>query len=137
MSNRSNCVQEEWSVHEERICICGWPTDTLSIDLVSPAHTLILFIPGNPGVIHWYTSFLTRIVQQLGKGFALRGLSYAGHGVGEDVVGTRDDQSQSFHRQRTNEELSKAMKTEGRKDMRVPWTMEGQRECISHHFFRQ
>jgi hypothetical protein len=137
MSHRGDRVQEECSIQEERLCICGWPTDTLSIDLVSPAHTLILFIPGNPGVVHWYTTFLTRIVQQLGRGFAVRGLSYAGHGIGDDVVGTWDDHSRSFHGQGTSEELSEAMNTEGRKDMRVPWTMEGQSECIIHRFCRQ
>ncbi len=133
------------SVLERRVHICGWPTDTLSIDYYgrnatsesknngpasSTTHTLLLFIPGNPGVIHWYTIFLTQVVQQLGRGFAVRGLSYAGHGVGEDVVGTSDDHNQSFHRKRQDEKLNESMDADDLKDMRVPWTMEGQSEFI-------
>jgi hypothetical protein len=131
----------------ERVCICGWPTDTLSIDHhgwsynyatsehknnapASTTHTLLLFIPGNPGVIHWYTTFLTRIVQELGRGFAVYGLSYAGHGVGEDVVGTSDDHDRRFHGERLDEKLNEAMHIHGKKDMRVPWTMDGQSEFI-------
>jgi hypothetical protein len=117
----------------ERVCICGWPTDTLSISYNAPAsttHTLLLFIPGNPGVIHWYTTFLTRIVQKLGRGFAVCGLSYAGHGVGEDVVGTSDDHDRRFHGERLDEKLNEAMHIHGKKDMRVPWTMDGQSEFI-------
>lgn len=89
-----------------RMPICGWPTDVLSIqhEVTMPIHTVILFVPGNPGVIHWYTNCLTQIVQRLGVGYSVRGVSYAGHGVGDDVVGS-DDQS---------------------RDTSVAWTMDGQ-----------
>ena len=86
-------------VAENRRSICGWPTDVLSIDHCvrtsgfSKPHTLIAFIPGNPGVIHWYVDFLFKILENLGDGFAVRGVSYAGHGVGDDVVGTDGDHS--------------------------------------------
>ena len=54
-------TQEQYnglSVVEDRSCIAGWPTDTLSIDHIIKSnddddvpHTIIVFIPGNPGVI--------------------------------------------------------------------------------------
>jgi hypothetical protein len=102
------------AVTEDRISICGWPTDVLSIDhIVSQngpnPHTLLLFIPGNPGVIHWYVDFLLRIVQHLGDGYAVRGVSYAGHGVGDDVVGTDSD-----HDNNCSDKMGTA------------WTMDGQ-----------
>ncbi|KAL3783824.1 hypothetical protein HJC23_005317 [Cyclotella cryptica] len=111
-------------VTEDRISICGWPTDVVSIDHcvgtsgVSQPHTLIVFIPGNPGVIHWYVDFLFKILQTLGEGFAVRGVSYAGHGVGDDVVGTNED-----HNTRMN---SEQRENQGRRKMNVAWTMDGQ-----------
>jgi len=151
MNHSSDYVHADLTVLERRVCICGWPTDTISIDFngrnynyatsenktASITHTLLLFIPGNPGVIQWYTLFLTQIVQKLGRGFAVRGLSYAGHGVGEDVVGTTDDHDQRFHRKRLDGKLNEAMNADGPKDMRVPWTMEGQSESIMFVVKRQ
>lgn len=129
-----NNSDPDWAVSEGRVRIRGWPTDTLAIDRrrggADSAHTLLLFVPGNPGVVHWYADALARIVRRLGGGHAVRGVSYAGHGVGEDVVGTTDDHERSFH----DEELEKATTREGdepsksKRDMSIPWTMDGQVE---------
>lgn len=132
------------SVVEDRSCIAGWPTDTLSIDHIIKSdydvphtHTIIVFIPGNPGVIHWYTDTLAQIVQQVGKGYAARGLSYAGHGVGEEVVGTNEDHLQSFHNEHlsTNSNINRGIsntnegkRKKGQRNMSISWTMEGQIE---------
>lgn len=149
-------------VVEGRACICGWPTDTLTIDddddddddlyqndvhstsrhdKNAATHTLLIFIPGNPGVIHWYTQFLVRIVEQLGKGYAVRGISYAGHGVGDDVVvGTgSDDRTQLiFHGERRDGKVNESINNvDGHTDMSISWTMEGQSEwyiCYCHSF---
>ena len=133
-------------VVEGRACICGWPTDTLTIDddyndnndvhptssrhddrnnpyynsAATRTHTLLIFSPGNPGIIHWYTQFLVRIVTQLGKGYAVRGISYAGHGVDDDVVGTRNE--------RRDGKVNESINVDGQKDMSIAWTMEGQSE---------
>ena len=141
-------------VVEGRACICGWPTDTLTIDddddlYQNDVHstsihdknnpyynaathiTLLIFIPGNPGVIHWYTQFLVRIVEQLGEGYAVRGISYAGHGVGDDVVGTRDDHhNQIFHGKRRDGKVNESININGHKDISISWSMEGQSEYI-------
>lgn len=121
------------SVVEGRINICGWPTDTVSIDHAAARevrpHTLLLFVPGNPGVIHWYVETLSRIVEELGGGYAARGVSYAGHGVGEDVVGSDEDHAESFDGKNLREKVRGGAKGEdGRRDMSVAWTMEGQSE---------
>lgn len=105
-------------VQEERIDICGWLTDVVSIDHPNKTdhskwRTILLFIPGNPGVIHWYVSFLCNILQHLGEGFAVRGVSYAGHGVGDEVVGSDTDHA-------------RGVSIATQKKMDVAWTMDGQ-----------
>lgn len=47
---------------------------------------MILFIPGNPGCIGWYTKFLASIISRIGPLYAGHGISYAGHGVGDHIV---------------------------------------------------
>jgi len=99
---------KDLSVIEKQECICGWPTDTVNIDLNiidDDVHSLILFTPGNPGVVQWYIDFLCEVLQQLGNGFAVRGSSLAGHGLDDNVVGNYD------HTQR---------------NLAIPWTMKGQ-----------
>lgn len=108
---------------EDRFLICGWPTDVLSIDNdsctndASKSHTLLLFIPGNPGVIHWYIDFLENILQNLGDGYAVRGVSYAGHGVGDSIIGTDEDHNISSNSQDDLKRLDK---------MNIAWTIDGQ-----------
>lgn len=47
---------------EDRVrTVLGWPTDTVEIDYVGPnnttkqeqPHTVIVFFPGNPGLVGW------------------------------------------------------------------------------------
>ena len=56
---------------------------------------------------------------QLGRGFAARGVSYAGHGVGEDVVvgtSSSDDQDHYFHgRMRRDKRTNESIHLEGQK----------------------
>ena len=102
--------------------ISGWPTDTLSIDydrrsdgLGPYPQTVILFVPGNPGCVGWYKKMLVALVERLGIGFAARGVSYAGHGVGENIVG--DGMAKLVDRPDC-----------GRRNPRIPWTVDGQVE---------
>ena len=70
--------------------ITGIKTDAISINYTQNGkrihpHTILLFIPGNPGCIGWYAKpFLYNIIQKLGTGYAAHGISYAGHGVGDE-----------------------------------------------------
>jgi Lipid-droplet associated hydrolase len=116
----------------EVVEISGWPTDVVSIDytttttadkevsssLVS-AHTYILFLPGNPGLVGWYIPALYRILEELGPGFAVRGISYAGHGCTDDIVqveayeGDTDDDASS---------------NKSKRNVDIPWTLHGQLE---------
>ncbi len=67
-------------VEEQIVTLAGWATDVVCIDdPKSTPHTLIVFVPGNPGCIGWYTSHLLELVQRLPEGVAARGASYAGH----------------------------------------------------------
>ena len=81
------------SVREEVIDIASWPTDTVAVEYIhldttttttttspqKPPHTILIFVPGNPGCIGWYTPNLIELVTRFGHGFAARGASYASH----------------------------------------------------------
>lgn len=92
--------------------ILGWPTETVLIDYCGheDAHTVLCFVPGNPGCVGWYIPFLEQLVTKLGVGFAACGVSYAGHG------GTPD--------QRNVEQWEHDDKSD--RNTRIPWTVNGQ-----------
>ena len=94
---------------EKELTILGWPTDTVSVqhDNDKP-HTLLIFVPGNPGCIGWYTLNLVELVTRLGRGYGARGISYAGHGLNDRI---------------TNVEKWLGSKD---RDTTVPWTVDGQ-----------
>jgi pimeloyl-ACP methyl ester carboxylesterase len=110
--------------------ILQWPSDTFSIDHVKAAsaqndhraqpsspivHTVIVFIPGNPGLIGWYIPFFTQMLERLGPGFACRGVALAGHSLDAKVVDVeqykRDNTSTNRHLMR---------------ETAIPWTVDGQ-----------
>ncbi len=80
--------------HEDVHEIRGWPTDVASIDYYCKSrkaqfpHTVFMFVPGIPGCITWYMGMLESIISNLGVGYAARAVSYAGHGVGDKMVGS-------------------------------------------------
>jgi len=106
-----------WRAQQSVQTICGWPTDTFAIDYydepdkreASP-HTVLLFIPGNPGCCSWYQQLLLQAVKRLGRGYAVRATSYAGHGVGASIVGCES-----------------GLDNDGRSNA-VVWTIDGQVE---------
>jgi pimeloyl-ACP methyl ester carboxylesterase len=85
-----------------RISLLGWPSDVISIDpkpdddscpdyhlngnhcrrdpRPSPVHTVIFWVPGNPGQHDWYNSDFMDVLSGLGQGYAVRSVSHAGHG---------------------------------------------------------
>ena len=90
--------------------LLGWPTDAFKIDVVDPSavHTVLIFTPGNPGLVEWYIPFFEQILQELGPGFACRGVANAGHSLCHDKVdvAARDESL--------------------RKSKAIPWTVDGQ-----------
>jgi Uncharacterised conserved protein (DUF2305). len=116
--------------------ICGWPTDTYEIDryhnwyessfpqeqdpiLPSPPqpvnpHTVLMFVPGNPGCAGWYVKMLTRAIEKLGDGYAARAVSYAGHGTVPDVIQQVEDPDAIGDQRK------------GDRNSRVAWTLGGQ-----------
>lgn len=100
------------SVKEEVVTLEGWPTEVVRVDHSSSSstklpHTIVVFVPGNPGCIGWYTKNLVDLVQRLGSGFAARGVSYVGHSANESL---------------TQVERSSG----GTRDVWIPWTIDGQ-----------
>lgn len=112
-------------VKKDVIKLSGWPTDVVALDfdtfgrnendaVSSLIHTYILFVPGNPGLVGWYVPALKSILQQVGPGYAVRGLSYAGHGVTKEVV---DIETYEF-----------AENDSATANVQIPWTVNGQVE---------
>ena len=114
-----------WRVRKSVQTICGWPTDAFAIDYDDNAgqsqepdlrrreaspHTVLLFIPGNPGCCSWYQNLLLQAVKRLGHGYAVRAISYAGHGVGANIVGSES-----------------GLDNDGRSNA-IVWTIDGQVE---------
>ncbi|VEU40827.1 unnamed protein product [Pseudo-nitzschia multistriata] len=114
--------------------LLGWPTDVTSVD-PNPAschnatvHTIIVWIPGNPGQYDWYNSDFLEILSALGHGYAIRSLSHAGHGLmvsigencGADHSSSTMDIEGHCHRCRADNE-----ETNG-PSPRIPWTVKGQ-----------
>lgn len=104
-------------VREEVKNFLGWPTDTVSVDYnvtenstwhQKRPHTIIVFIPGNPGCIGWYIPNLVDLVSALGPGFAARGVSYAGHSPNEEIT-----------------QVDKMADSQGL-DRTIPYTVDGQ-----------
>ena len=91
---QQNEKEMELELKKEIKQIAGWATDTVSINYVNKSkdqdiirpHTIILFVPGNPGCVGWYTKpLLYPMIKKLGIGYAAYGISYAGHGIGDNT----------------------------------------------------
>lgn len=96
------------SVREDVINLLGWPTDMISIDHSGDtAHTIIVFLPGNPGCCAWYTPLVRTLIAKLGPGFCARLVSYAGHAPN--------------HPETMNVEGQQA-----ERDASISWTVDGQ-----------
>lgn len=133
--------------------LVGWPTDTFSVDysvlppgrheqdsaagttpLVdksndSNVHTVILFIPGNPGLNEWYIPFFSSILQALDSGYVVRGASYAGHSI--DPRQIRVEETYYDDLPSDNQDTSDATTTAASQSTIVPpktiaWTIDGQ-----------
>mmetsp|Transcript_23604 Transcript_23604/g.35434 ORF Transcript_23604/g.35434 Transcript_23604/m.35434 type:complete len:370 (-) Transcript_23604:47-1156(-) len=101
-SSRFASVNQHYDaiIHEEEEIICGWPTDSVTINAhvhdddsssnsamkVDEVQTVLFFIPGNPGCVGWYIRFLANVISKIGPRYAAHGISYAGHGVGDHIV---------------------------------------------------
>jgi pimeloyl-ACP methyl ester carboxylesterase len=98
------------SISEDVVDLLGWPTDTVSIDWVNhqeAVHTILVFLPGNPGCAAWYIPLLLTLVSKLGPGFCARAVSYAGHSA--------------YHPENTVVEIN-----DPRRDAKIAWTVNGQ-----------
>lgn len=116
-------------LREQVVTLEGWPTEIMSVDVdhsqastkstskqaTDRPHTLLVFFPGNPGCVGWYApTILVEMIKRLGKGFAARGTSYAGHHTGSD--------SEILTQSKASKESSKHPPLLAS----VAWTVEGQ-----------
>lgn len=125
------------------IRILGWPTDVISInpkvdgnscpdyhfdennrDLPpSSVHTVLFWVPGNPGQHDWYNSDFIDVLSGLGQGYAIRSISHAGHGLlgkSNRGHGGGDDNSIVDCRSRGKKDGTRYVSP------LIPWTVEGQ-----------
>jgi pimeloyl-ACP methyl ester carboxylesterase len=116
MSNGStsiSCNPDTPKVTKIQTTVLGWPTDTVSIDFHTYSredpHTVLIFIPGNPGQCDWYVSDLVTLVTMLGHGFAARAVSHAGHSLQGGIVDVKD-----------------FVQRNDASDGAIPWTVDGQ-----------
>lgn len=144
--NHHQIFSHDVKVKKEVRSVLGWPSNTFSIDsyrtsstgmkgncandcsndVLQPLeypHTVLVFVPGNPGLVEWYISSFMEIVQRLGPGYAARAVSNAGHAVTADLTHPHkyddekdDDDAKSDCRGQDVEERS----------MRISWTIDGQ-----------
>ncbi len=129
INNKQRGEKEEVNLQtNHQVCkICDWPTDTASIAYHSQngeicPNTILLFVPGNPGCVGWYLDMLHSIIKRLGKGYAARAVSYAGHGVGDDMI--RVDNAMDLSEGECQK--SQASKLKGK--AKIAFTIDGQVE---------
>ena len=70
------------NVCEETLTLLEWPSETVSIEWNADfdvPRTIIFFVPGNPGLVHWYIPMLVSLVKRLGVGYSAYAASHAGH----------------------------------------------------------
>ena len=134
--------------HEQEIC--KWPTETFAIDhyhyrededdnpnsdpeleptMIYP-HTVLMFVPGNPGCAGWYISMLKTIIEKLGRGYSCRAVSYAGHGTLPHLV--RGKRNHLDHESKNvNMNMNIAWSVDGQVEHKVQWVDMITREFVS------
>lgn len=125
-------------VTERQKTILGWPTDTLSIDYLrhddnaipEAPHTILVLIPGNPGQYDWYVSDLCTLIHKLGRGYAARSVSHAGHSLRNPTPDDHDDDENNDDDGILNVEEYANHNNDA--DCAVPWTIRGQvqHKCV-------
>jgi pimeloyl-ACP methyl ester carboxylesterase len=114
------------NITERHRKILGWPTDILSVDYlhhdddtIETPHTILIFIPGNPGQYDWYLSDLCTLVQRLGHGYAARAVSHAGHSLRRGGQVSNDEEDGIVN-------VMEYVKQNPNAEPAIPWTILGQ-----------
>lgn len=133
----------EVAAQENVKLIAGWPTDTISINhfdceankrpnkdaedvfstgSIVPPHTVLLFVPGNPGFCGWYKKLLVQICQRMGPGYAARAVSHAGHGIHDETVhGRSGKRSDKYNGRQKTSVTQTVRKVEGQLRHKLEW----------------
>jgi peroxiredoxin len=83
-------------------------TTTTTDPIAEFPHTVLVFIPGSPGLVEWYLPMFVQLVETLGPGFAARGVSNAGHSTVDSHLNVEQ------------------WKDSTDRDATIPWTVDGQ-----------
>ena len=125
--------------------LVGWPTDTFAMDWCLPeqeppspgnttttttsqqqqqppprVHTVLVFVPGNPGLIEWYVPFFRQLLTALGPGHACRGAANAAHSL--DPHKAQVLQASNAN----NDHAADTSNSGANKNPSIPWTVDGQ-----------
>jgi len=79
-------------------------------------HTILIWIPGNPGQHNWYNSDFKEILSVLGQGYAIRSISHAGHNCNSNNNNNSSSIVNVEEYCRENNEANAS----------IPWTVDGQ-----------
>ncbi|CAI9289749.1 unnamed protein product [Lactuca saligna] len=71
--------QKSHAISNFRLCnVSGRKTELVEIHATNPRFH-VLFIPGNPGVVSFYTDFLESLYEQMGETASITGIGYISH----------------------------------------------------------
>lgn len=127
-------MRPTFTERRRKIDVLGWPTDVIAIDpkpnnangaRPSPVHTILFWIPGNPGQHDWYNSDFLEVLSGLGEGYALRSVSHAGHGLFGKGNGDYSNDNSITDVKEYCTRRGKANSAESVSPL-VPWTVDGQ-----------
>ena len=82
-------------------------------------HTILIWIPGNPGQHNWYHSDFKEILSVLGQGYAIHSISHAGHNVCNSNSNRNSNSSSIVN-------VEEYCRDNNEANASIPWTVDGQ-----------
>jgi len=89
-------------------------------------HTILIFVPGNPGCIGWYKSTLSTLVERLGPGVVAYGVSYAGHSPHPSQTKIHIEEKEEENNEQQQQKKKRNPNKQSLRPIQVAWTIEGQ-----------
>ena len=137
-ASASKTAKTKVRVSRQTPTVLGWCSDAFSIDhfhhdddhvtrtdknnnnnssasgIRQRPHTVLVFVPGNPGLIQWYIPMFVTLVQKLGPGYCARGVANAGHSIDPNRVNVVAAVAEN------------TTDSSPRRDVCIPWSVDGQ-----------
>mmetsp|Transcript_22476 Transcript_22476/g.53048 ORF Transcript_22476/g.53048 Transcript_22476/m.53048 type:complete len:426 (+) Transcript_22476:95-1372(+) len=112
--------------------LLGWPTDVVTVDPKldhgddTLLHTIIVWVPGNPGQHDWYHFDFVALLSGLGPGYCIRSLSHAGHGLKANRTSNGGDDHDNSHLEDQPSPFRIDQDETRSASPLISWTVEGQ-----------